>query len=64
MVPVLGALVTGQWRADAYNYLPRSVLSWYNEETLRNLLQEAGFTDVETRKVFLGVVIMLTGVKQ
>ncbi|MHB1413905.1 MAG: class I SAM-dependent methyltransferase [Chloroflexota bacterium] len=60
-VPLLGGLVSGQ--ADAYAYLPASLVGFPTAEKLAMLMREAGFSRVEYRRLALGTVALHVGTK-
>lgn len=60
-VPWLGAITSGQ--ADAYAYLPASLVGFPDVEKLGDLMREAGFRQVEYRLFALGAVALHVGHK-
>ncbi len=63
VLPVIGSLSTFSFRLGAYEYLPRSVKSWYDGDFLIKLFQTTGFARVCVRKLCLGAVWAVTAVK-
>lgn len=55
-VPLMGAVVSGQ--ADAYAYLPASLIGFPRAEELAEMMRQAGFTTVEFRLLALGTVAL------
>lgn len=55
-VPLLGWLVSGQ--RDAYAYLPGSLVGFPRAEELAAMLREAGFDQVQYRRLMLGTVAL------
>lgn len=47
----------------AYDYLSESILQWYDQETLGQMMLEAGWTDVAYRNLTYGTVAIHKGVK-
>jgi demethylmenaquinone methyltransferase/2-methoxy-6-polyprenyl-1,4-benzoquinol methylase len=60
VVPRLGALLSD---ASAYSYLPRSVVYLPATARLVDMLRAAGFTDVTARRLFPGVVQVLSATR-
>lgn len=61
VLPRIGRLVSGH--ASAYTYLPVSVGAFIPPETMRQLLEECGFSDVRTTPLTFGVVTLYTARK-
>lgn len=61
VVPVLGACLSGD--AEAYRYLPNSVDSFPDSETLATMMREVGFQTVMIEKLGAGTVAMHTGIR-
>jgi len=53
IIPRLGALVAGQ--PEAYQYLIESIRRFPDQEEMKSLLKEAGFTQVSYRNIFFGI---------
>ncbi len=60
LVPLLGRLL-GQ--RDAYAYLPKSTERFPDANELSQMFSEAGFTNVQYRPIFLGLIAMHWGAK-
>ncbi|MDI9641223.1 bifunctional demethylmenaquinone methyltransferase/2-methoxy-6-polyprenyl-1,4-benzoquinol methylase UbiE [Kamptonema cortianum] len=60
MLPLLGKKLG---KADAYEYLPKSTLSFATKDELTSLLQAAGFSSVTTKDIMFGNVCMHVAVK-
>lgn len=61
ILPRLGQLFAGD--AGSYRYLAESIRKHPNQETLRSLMQEAGFDRVDFRNLTAGIVAIHTGIK-
>ena len=59
--PLLGRLALGE--REAYNYLPRSVKSFVDPNSLAQTMARAGLDDVSWRALMWGTVIIHTGIK-
>ena len=59
ILPVFGRLVSKD--ADAYSYLPRTVLAWPAPDELAAEMREEGLVDVAHRSLTFGVVHLHTG---
>jgi demethylmenaquinone methyltransferase/2-methoxy-6-polyprenyl-1,4-benzoquinol methylase len=59
--PLLGTVMAGD--REAYTYLPKSVQGFLTAGELAALMEEAGLRDVSFRKLALGTVAILVGVK-
>jgi len=59
VLPRVGALVSGD--GSAYSYLPASVERFATPEALRRLMLEAGFEDVVSRRLSLGIAHLHRG---
>jgi len=51
-------------RSGAYKYLPQSVNTFINRETLRAMMADAGFVDVTAKPLTFGVAVVYRGVKR
>jgi len=51
-------------RSGAYKYLPRSVNTFINRDTLTSMMSAAGFTDLAQKPVTFGVAVIYRGVKR
>ena len=61
LLPRIGGLISGNRKA--YEYLPCSVDRFYTPEQMTQLLQGAGFTIVEIKRLSFGVVMVYLGEK-
>lgn len=61
LVPILGALVSGD--AQAYRYLPNSLTTFPDAPSLAQMMREAGFSHVTYRYLSLGAMAAHVGVK-
>jgi demethylmenaquinone methyltransferase / 2-methoxy-6-polyprenyl-1,4-benzoquinol methylase len=61
LLPLIGRLVSRH--ADAYTYLPTSVLAFPEPAALADLMRGAGFTEVSFRLLFGGVCAVHVGTK-
>jgi demethylmenaquinone methyltransferase / 2-methoxy-6-polyprenyl-1,4-benzoquinol methylase len=63
ILPILGALVTASRKTRAYEYLPRSVSSWYGGNFLIELMAKNGFQDIQVQTLCFGTVWAVTAKK-
>jgi demethylmenaquinone methyltransferase / 2-methoxy-6-polyprenyl-1,4-benzoquinol methylase len=61
-LPWIGSLVSGD-KTGTYRYLPASIRTFPDQETLKQLLQDTGFTDVTYRNLTGGIVAIHMGAK-
>lgn len=61
VIPALGGLLTAD--GDAYRYLPESTENFMTAEELADLMREAGFRQVEYRRMMFGTVAIHWGLK-
>lgn len=61
-LPWIGSLVSGD-KTGTYRYLPASIRAFPNQETLAQLMINAGFADVTYRNLTGGIVAIHVGVK-
>ncbi|MGI9263742.1 MAG: class I SAM-dependent methyltransferase [Gammaproteobacteria bacterium] len=61
VIPRLGAWVSRN--EDAYHYLIESIRRFPDQETMKGLMEEAGFTDVSWRNFSLGIACLHTGTR-
>ncbi len=61
MLPLMGKLVTGD--ADSYRYLAESIRMHPNQETLKEMMETAGFDRVEYFNLSGGIVALHRGFK-
>lgn len=57
ILPYLGGLISGNLKA--YQYLANSSKNYYTMEEMGSILDEAGFTLIRSRPLFLGSVMLL-----
>ena len=61
LLPVIGGLVSGD--KDAYRYLPASVLGFPAPEKFKDMMREAGFSDVRATAMTFGICRMFSGIR-
>ncbi len=61
VLPWLGSRVAGD--ADSYQYLAESIRRHPNQETLRQMMEDAGFVQTRVRNLLAGVVAIHEGVR-
>jgi demethylmenaquinone methyltransferase/2-methoxy-6-polyprenyl-1,4-benzoquinol methylase len=61
LVPILGGLLSDR---DAYRYLPESTAYLPPRDELLGLLEQAGFAQVDKRRLLLGAAQIITGVRK
>ena len=61
VLPLMGRLVAGD--SDSYQYLAESIRMHPDQETLRDLMEDAGFTRCEYHNMTGGIVAVHKGVK-
>nr|CAI5828075.1 unnamed protein product [Callosobruchus analis] len=61
VIPVLGQLIAGEWKA--YQYLVESIRQFPNQESFKQMIEEAGFRQVTYENLTLGVVAIHSGFK-
>lgn len=59
LVPLLGGLITGE--RLAYTYLPHSVTHFLTPDEIADVMQRAGWQDLEVQRLMLGMVALHTG---
>jgi len=59
IIPRLGAMVAGQ--PEAYQYLIESIRCFPDQEEMKSLLEQAGFSKVSYRNLFFGIACIHTG---
>lgn len=62
VIPVLGRLITGS--REAYTYLPDSIRQFPPPERLRQLFEQAGFSNATYRLLTGGIAAIHTGLKE
>jgi demethylmenaquinone methyltransferase / 2-methoxy-6-polyprenyl-1,4-benzoquinol methylase len=60
IIPRLGAMVSGQ--TEAYQYLVESIRRFPDQKEMKDLIEKAGFSDVNYRNVFFGVACIHIGI--
>lgn len=60
VVPVIGGLLSD---GDAYRYLPRSVAYLPEPEVMADMLNDAGFVDVDRRLLSVGIAQLITATR-
>ena len=61
LIPVIGQFIVGE--KEPYEYLIKSIDDFYSQEELKNLIEKAGFTNVEYRNLSGGIVSIHSGWK-
>ncbi|XP_032674821.1 2-methoxy-6-polyprenyl-1,4-benzoquinol methylase, mitochondrial [Odontomachus brunneus] len=61
IIPVMGHLFAGQWKA--YQYLVESIRKFPKQEDLKDLIEEAGFRNVTYTNLTCGIVAIHSGFK-
>jgi demethylmenaquinone methyltransferase/2-methoxy-6-polyprenyl-1,4-benzoquinol methylase len=61
MLPLMGRLITGD--ADSYRYLAESIRMHPDQETLKGMMEEAGFARVTYHNMTGGIVALHRGIK-
>ena len=61
IVPTLGAIFAKN--KEAYTYLPHSLVSWYTQEKLKNILLSKGFKKCYFKNILGGVVAIHIAIK-
>ncbi len=62
LLPLVGRLVSGH--AEAYTYLPDTVMRFPEGEAFCAVLREAGFTDVREERLTFGIATIYTGIRK
>ncbi len=62
IMPRTAALIARD-RSGAYKYLPKSVNTFINRETMVDMMRQAGFTDVTVKPLTFGIAVIYRGVK-
>lgn len=63
IIPLLGRIVAGKEGADAYQYLPSSTQAFKTPEELVNLMEKAGFRNVQFKTFMFGTMAVHWGEK-
>ncbi len=61
VLPILGKVVAGD--SESYRYLAESIRMHPNQQTLKNMMEEAGFVDCDFYNMTGGIVALHKGVK-
>ncbi len=61
VVPLIGRLISGN--AEAYRYLPQSLMQFVTADELKAMMEQAGLTNVTYRRLMLGTVAIHVGHK-
>ena len=61
VIPLVGKYIVGS--SDPYDYLIRSIKSFYNQDELVNLIEQNGFSNVEYRNLSNGISAIHSGWK-
>ncbi|KAG5337430.1 COQ5 protein, partial [Acromyrmex charruanus] len=61
IIPVMGELIVGQWKA--YQYLVESIRRFPKQEDFKNMIEFAGFRNVTYQNLTFGVVAIHSGFK-
>jgi len=61
LVPLLGWLIAGD--ADAYTYLPNSMIRFYDAPALAALMREVGLRQVRYKRLMFGTVAIHVGIR-
>lgn len=61
VIPLAGRVVSGD--PYAYRYLPESTRHFHSPDDLQRIMQRAGLADVRYRRLMLGTVVILQGIK-
>ena len=62
VIPRLGAMVAGQ--PEAYQYLIESIRRFPDQEEMKSLIEEAGFSKVTYRNLFFGIACIHIGTNE
>ncbi|KAL6267589.1 hypothetical protein P5V15_000663 [Pogonomyrmex californicus] len=61
IIPVMGQLIAGQWKA--YQYLVESIRRFPNQENFKEMIESAGFRNVTYKNLTFGIVAIHSGFK-
>lgn len=61
IIPVLGTLIAGEWKA--YQYLVESIRKFPKQEEFKEMIEEAGFRNVTYENLSCGIVAIHSGFK-
>ena len=62
IMPRTAALIARD-RSGAYKYLPKSVNTFINRETMVEMMRQAGFTEVTVKPLTFGIAVIYRGIK-
>ena len=63
-IPILGRLIAGESASDAYRYLPESTQAFKTPAELADLVEDAGYHDVQFRTFMMGTMAVHWGKKR
>ena len=63
IIPILGRIIGGKNASDAYTYLPESTQSFKTPSELAQLIEQAGFRDVQFKSFMFGTMAVHWGTK-
>ena len=62
VIRCVGGIISGKWAA--YTYLPRSILEFPSPQEVQNVMEAAGWREVEIHRLTFGTATVQTGVKE
>lgn len=62
LMPLIGGCISGN--KSAYNYLPKSVVNFYTADETKEIMKEAGFTNVTVKPLTFGIAFLCIGEKK
>lgn len=62
IIPILGGAISGS--KNAYKYLPRSVINFYTADEMKQIMERAGFIDVQIHHLTFGIAFLCIGTKK
>lgn len=63
IIPLLGRLIGGEAAKDAYTYLPESTQAFKTPQELANIMQQAGYVNVQYKTFMFGTMAVHWGEK-
>lgn len=63
VIPLLGRIISGKNGADAYKYLPESTQAFKTPDELVEIMDKAGFSDIQYRRFMFGTIAVHWAVK-
>jgi demethylmenaquinone methyltransferase/2-methoxy-6-polyprenyl-1,4-benzoquinol methylase len=63
VIPIMGRIIGGEAAVDAYKYLPESTQAFKTADELAELMQQAGYVNVDFKKFMLGTMAVHWGEK-